>query len=64
MNRLTAEANGKIKLLDTNEIYYAYSEDNYVFIKTFDRKLITKFTLTALESKLDEETFLEHIEVI
>lgn len=57
MNRLTAEANGKIKLLDTNDIYYAYTEDNYVFIKTYDRKLITRFTLSALEGKLDEETF-------
>lgn len=57
VTRLTAELNGKIKLVDVNEIFYAYTEDNYVFLKTFDKKLITRLTLTALESKLDKETF-------
>ncbi|MGD9677052.1 MAG: LytR/AlgR family response regulator transcription factor [Vulcanibacillus sp.] len=57
VTRLTAEANGKIKLVDVSEIYYAYTEDNYVFLKTFDKKLITRLTLTVLESKLDAENF-------
>lgn len=57
ITRLTAELNGKIKLVDVKDIYYAYTEDNYVFIKTFENKLITRTTLTALEGILDKRTF-------
>ncbi len=57
VTRLTAELNGKIKLVDVKDIYYAYTEDNYVFLKTFDKKLITRLTLTALENKLEKKTF-------
>ncbi len=57
VTRLTAELNGKIKLVDVKDIFYAYTEDNYVFIKTFEKKLMTRLTLTALENKLDKKTF-------
>lgn len=55
--RLTAEYQGKLILVDAREIIYAYSEDNYVFIKTYDKKLISRYTLSSLAEKLDPKSF-------
>ena len=57
VSRISAEKNGNIKLLDLNEIYFAYSEDSYIFIKTFDDVMITRYTMTGLEEKLAEKNF-------
>lgn len=55
--RLTAEYKGKLMLVDVNEIIFVYTEDNYVFIKIYDKKLISRYTLSALAEKLDSKTF-------
>ncbi len=55
--RLAAEKNGNIKLIDLNDIFFAYSEDSYIFIKTFDDVMITRYTMTVLEEKLVEKNF-------
>ena len=57
LTRLTAEYQGKLILVDVHEIIFAYSEDNYVFIKTFDKKLISRYTLSSLAERLDPKSF-------
>lgn len=57
LNKITAEINGKTFLVDIDEIYFAYNEDNYVFIKRDNDRLITKYTLTYLEEKLNNNNF-------
>lgn len=57
IKKLSAELNGKIYLADLDEVYYAYVDNNYVFLKRYDDKLITKYTLTALEDKLRDMNF-------
>ena len=57
VTRISAEKNGNIKLLDLDEIYFAYSEDSYIFIKTFDNVMITRYTMVGLEEKLAEKNF-------
>jgi two-component system LytT family response regulator len=57
LTRLTAEYKGKMILVDVKDIIYIYTEDNYVFIKTFDKQLISRYTLSMLAEKLDSKTF-------
>ena len=57
VSRLSGEKNGNIKLIDINEIYFAYSEDSYIFIRTFDDVMITRYTMAGLEDKLAEKNF-------
>ncbi len=57
LTRLTAEYKGKLIMVDASEIIFVYTEDNCVFIKTFDKKLICRYTLGALAAKLDRKTF-------
>lgn len=56
-NKISAEMNGKIILLNKDEIFYAFVDSNYVYIKRYDDKLITKYTLSHLEEKLDLSNF-------
>ncbi len=57
LTRLTAEHKGKLMMVDVNEIIFVYTEDNYVFIRTYDKKLISRYTLSALAEKLNPRTF-------
>ena len=56
--KISAFENDKTVLIDTDEIYFAYVDTNYVFIKKFHSKLITKYTLSRLEEKLSGENFM------
>lgn len=56
--KISAFENDKTVLIDTDEIYYAYVDTNYVFIKKYHSKLITKYTLSRLEEKLSGENFM------
>jgi two-component system LytT family response regulator len=56
--KISAFENDKTVLVDTNDIYFAYVDTNYVFIKKYDIKLITKYTLLRLEEKLTGENFM------
>lgn len=55
--KLSAELDGKIYLIDLDEVYYAYTDKNYVYIKRYDDKLITRYTLASLEEKLHNMNF-------
>lgn len=57
IKKLSAELNGKIYLIDLDEVFYAYTDKNYVYIKRFDDKLITRYTLASLEEKLHNLNF-------
>ncbi len=57
ITRISAEVNGKIHLIDLDEVYYAFVDKNYVFIKKYDDKIITRYTLTSLENKLQNMNF-------
>ncbi|RYD03290.1 hypothetical protein N752_20885 [Desulforamulus aquiferis] len=52
INRIPAEKLGKTILVDIGEIFYAFTEQDYVYIKTFGDKLFTRFTLKELEVRL------------
>ncbi|AEF93379.1 two component transcriptional regulator, LytTR family [Desulfotomaculum nigrificans CO-1-SRB] len=57
INRIPAEKQGKTILVDTSEVFYAFTEQDYVYIKTFADKLLTRFTLKELEGRLGEGMF-------
>lgn len=57
ISKISAEQNGKVLLLNKDEIYFAYVDKNIVFIKRYDDKLITKYTLSSLEKKLKGQNF-------
>lgn len=48
---------GKTILLQEMNIIYAYAENDYVYVKTFDNKYLTRFTLKELESRLNPNIF-------
>ena len=52
INRIPAEKQGKTLLVDISEIFYAYTEQDTVYIKTLSDKLFTRFTLKELEARL------------
>lgn len=52
INRIPAEKQGKTFLVDMGEVFYAFTERDYVYIKTFSDKLFTRFTLKDLEVRL------------
>ncbi len=57
VKKISAELNGKIYLIDENEIVYAFVDQNYVFIKRYKDTLITRYTLLNLEEKLTPSIF-------
>jgi two-component system LytT family response regulator len=56
--KISAFENDKTVLVDTSDIYFAYVDTNYAFIKKYDIKLITKYTLSRIEEKLMGENFM------
>jgi len=50
--KISAEKNGKILIIDPDEIVYAYVDDNYVYVKRYSDTIITKYALASLEEKL------------
>jgi two-component system LytT family response regulator/two-component system response regulator LytT len=57
LHRLSVEHQGKIILVDIEDIYFAYSEGSYVFIATQQQQYLTKHTLQGLEQRLDPTRF-------
>lgn len=57
LNRIPAEKQGKTILVDTSDIFYAFTEQDYVYIKTFTDKYFTRFTLKELEARLGGDMF-------
>ncbi|HWI55129.1 MAG TPA: LytTR family DNA-binding domain-containing protein, partial [Desulfobacteria bacterium] len=57
IDRIPAEKQGKTILVNESDIIYAFTEQDYVYIKTFTDKLFTRFTLKELESRLNSAMF-------
>ncbi|MGQ9826132.1 MAG: LytTR family DNA-binding domain-containing protein, partial [Desulfotomaculales bacterium] len=56
-DRVPAERQGKTVLVAESDIFYAFTEQDYVYLKTFAEKLLTRFTLKELESRLSPGMF-------
>lgn len=57
IDRIPAEKKGKTILVNESDIIYAFTEQDYVYIKTFTDKLFTRFNLKELESRLNPALF-------
>ena len=57
IDRIPAEKQGKTILVNESDIIYAFTEQDYVYIKTISDKLFTRFTLKELEARLNSSTF-------
>lgn len=58
IRRISVKENGRISLVDTDDIDWIESYGNYVFIFTSTGRYIYRETMTALESGLDPEHFV------
>lgn len=56
-DRIPVEKQGKTVLIDEEDIYYACTDQENVFIKTGQERLPAKFTLKELEARLNETKF-------
>jgi len=57
IDRIPAEKQGKTILVAESDIFYAFTEQSYVCIKTHSDKLSTRFTLRELEARLNSGGF-------
>ncbi|MEG0978806.1 MAG: LytTR family DNA-binding domain-containing protein [Oscillospiraceae bacterium] len=57
VERVMAEAFGRFILVDVNDICYAFTEGDHVYLKTATEKIMTRFTLKELEEKLNSKVF-------
>lgn len=57
IDRIPAEKQGKTVLVNMSDIYYAFTESDYVYLKAGRDKLLTRFTLKELEARLNPEMF-------
>ncbi len=57
IDRIPAEKQGKTILVNESDIIFAFTEQDYVYIKTLNDKLFTRFTLKELESRLNPSIF-------
>lgn len=57
IDRVPAEKQGKTILVSGSDIYYAFTEQDNVYIKTASDKLFTRFTLKELEARLNPQIF-------
>ena len=57
IDRIPAEKQGKTVLVAESDIFFAFTEQDYIYIKTFTDKLFTRFTLKELEARLNSAVF-------
>ncbi|GAW92527.1 LytR/AlgR family response regulator transcription factor [Calderihabitans maritimus] len=57
IDRIPVEKEGKTVLVAEDEIIFAYTENDNVYIKTRDECMLTRFTLKDLETRLDDKNF-------
>ena len=57
LNRIPVEKEGKTILLDQNDLYYAYTQNDSVYLKTFAEHYSTRYTLKELLNRLDPNIF-------
>ena len=56
-DRIPAEKQGKTVLVAESDIFFAFTEQDYIYIKTHTDKLLTRFTLKELEARLNPQVF-------
>lgn len=49
---------GELRAIETSDIFYAESDDNYTNIYVSDRKYVVPHTLKSVEEKLNEQGFI------
>lgn len=54
---IPVEYRGKTILLHDTDIIYAYTDNDYVYVKTYTDKYLTRFTLKEMESRLNPNIF-------
>ncbi len=54
---IPVEHRGKTILLHEEDIIYAYTDNDYVYVKTNGEKFLTRFTLKEMESRLNPNIF-------
>ncbi len=57
IDRIPAEKQGKTVLVAESDIFFAFTEQDYIYIKTNNDKLLTRFTLKELEARLNPQVF-------
>lgn len=57
IDRIPAEKQGKTVLVAESDVFYAFTEQDYIYIKTHSDKLFTRFTLKELEARLNPSIF-------
>jgi len=57
LDRIPVEKHGKTILIAESDIFYAFSEQDYIYIKTYCDKLVIRFTLKELEARLNPKCF-------
>jgi DNA-binding LytR/AlgR family response regulator len=57
LNRMPVEKNGKTILLDQNDLIYAFTQGDSVYLKTPAEQYRTRFTLKELETRLNPRMF-------
>jgi len=57
IDRIPAGKQGKTILVTESDIFYAFTEQDNVYIKTDNDKLFTRFTLKELEARLNHQYF-------
>lgn len=57
LNRLPVEKEGKTILLDQDDLIYACTQGDNVYLKTSTDQYLTRFTLKELEGRLDPRSF-------
>jgi LytTr DNA-binding domain len=58
LRRIPVKENGKIVLVDTEDVNWIESYGNYLFLHTTEHKFIYRETISAMEKKLDPEEFV------
>lgn len=57
LDRIPAEKKGKTLLIAESDVFYAFTEQDYVYLKIFNDKLHTRFTLKELENRVNPAIF-------
>lgn len=57
IDRIPAEKLGKTVLVSESDVFYAFTEQDYIYIKIHNDKLMTRFTLKELEARLNPRIF-------
>jgi two-component system LytT family response regulator len=58
LDKLPVDREGKTLLVDLSDIRFAVARGDYVYIKTFDKEFLTRFSISELEKRLPSPPFL------